>query len=132
MSTEYRIVIEGSCSAEYHALLNSSIAELKSDSVTAGFEEKFSSFDDEVKSRVHELLTTYADLFFCVVAMTERDGRFRWMWEGYGDGDAFMVKLLQFFDLLGLEMLSGESHGDEEIYCCRVTEDSIDCEYVER
>lgn len=132
MSTEYSVMIRGEFegAVENYALLKCAIDALRSASAVSAFETSFDSFDASVTGCIDELLKKHIDLLFSGVAMVEEKGRFRWMWEGYGD--AFMVTLLQLFDLLGVVGLVGESHGDEEVYCCQVTEDSLECEYIGR
>jgi|GEM_PF-2849089 len=132
MSTEYSVIISGDCSAENYLVLKSAVAGFSSGSAVSAFEASFQAFDVSVTDCIDELLKTHIDILSSGAVMAEEKCRFRWMWEGYGDGDAFMVTLLQLFDLLGVVGLVGESHGDEEVYCCQVTEDSLECEYIGR
>ena len=132
MSTEYSVIISGDYAAGNYLVLKSAVAGLPSGSAASAFEASFQAFDASVTNCIDELLKTHIDLLSSDVAMAEEKGRFRWMWEGYGDRDAFMVTLLQLFDLLGVTGLVGESHGDEEIYYCQVTENNVECKYLER
>lgn len=132
MSTECSVIISGDYAAENYLVLKSAVAGLPSGSAVSVFEASFQAFDASVTECIDELLKTHIGLLSSGVVMTEEKGCFRWMWEGYGDGDTFMVTLLQLFDLLGVAGLVGESHGDEEIYYCRVTEDNVECKYFER
>ena len=131
MSTEYTIVVTGSTETEHYADLLAIMTEVKKRRAPYVIEEMFEKFGEVASGLFATLLDDHRDLFFAVVEVAETKGAFRWGWEGYGEAELFLQRLLQLFDLFGLGDLKGDAYGDEEIYRCIVTDDSIDCRYVD-
>ncbi|QIL43822.1 hypothetical protein G7045_05855 [Acidovorax sp. HDW3] len=132
MSTEYVIVVTGSIVSEYYPELKRILISVQKRSAPYVIEGMFAEFGEVADGLFSALLDDHLGLFFSLIEVSETNGDFRWGWEGYGYAESFLQDVLQLFDLFGLQNLKGEVYGDEEIYRCIVTADSIDCEYVER
>lgn len=131
MSTEYLIELSLGYGTAAPAAVQDFFGRIRSRRPPYEIEITLETYWPEAEAQLAQILDKHANLFLSLDAMEVSASGLTLVWQGYGEGEWFLERVILLCQSVGMAVIKGRAVGDEGEYRCVVRDGEIEFHYDE-